>query len=246
LTRLSTSSTIREIAEMSVSAPEHRDHLRPPLECRESGERVVKVITAGVHEAFALSGLWRSSRVSPRNSRQDWASRCGVLGLGMRTTSSAMLLKVSAGDDIRIARFDRAMQDAFKWLVLDGMAERWGSVDESLNTDLDDIDIHYGKDCVLVALDGPLVVGTGILLLRAPEGEIVRMSVLRDYRRRGIAKKLLGELLRLASEYGVDRVLVETNAKWTEAQNLYEASGFKFTHSAPGEFGREIFYEFLI
>lgn len=39
---------------------------------------------------------------------------------------------------------------------------------------------------------------------------------------------------------------METNANWTEAQNLYEASGFKFTHSAPGEFGRESFYELRI
>lgn len=55
--------------------------------------------------------------------------------------------------------------------MLDGMAERWGSLDESLNTDLDDIDIHYGNDCVLVGLDGPLAVGTGILLLRATGGK---------------------------------------------------------------------------
>jgi GNAT superfamily N-acetyltransferase len=153
---------------------------------------------------------------------------------------------VSAEDDIRIVRFDHAMQDAFRLLVLDGMAERWVSVDESLNTDLDDIDTHYGNDCVLVALDGELVVGTGILLLRAAEGEIVRMSVHRTYRRRGIATQLLAELLHLASECGVNRVVVETNAKWNEARNLYEASGFKFAHSAPGDFGRESFYELLI
>jgi len=153
---------------------------------------------------------------------------------------------VSAGNDIRTARFDHGMQDAFRLLVLDGMTERWGSVDESLNTDLDDIDTHYGNDCVLVALDGALVVGTGILLLRAAEGEIVRMSVHRDYRRRGIATQLLAELLHLASEYGVIRIVVETNAKWTEARNLYETAGFTFTHSAPGAFGRESFYELLI
>jgi hypothetical protein len=46
-------------------------------------------------------------------------------------------LGVSADDDIRIARIDPAMQDAFRPLVLDGMAESWGSIDESLNTHLD-------------------------------------------------------------------------------------------------------------
>jgi GNAT superfamily N-acetyltransferase len=137
------------------------------------------------------------------------------------------------------------MQNAFKSLVLEGMAEHWGSVDESLNTDLDDIGTYYGNDCVLVALDDALVVGCGILLLRSAEGEIVRMSVHRDYRRRGIATLLLTELIGIASEYGITRIVVETNAKWKEAQSLYEASGFKFTHSAPGAFGLESFYELL-
>jgi GNAT superfamily N-acetyltransferase len=138
------------------------------------------------------------------------------------------------------------MKEAFRLLVLDGMAERWGSVDESLNTDLDDIDAHYASNCVLVALDGALVVGTGILLLRGAEGEIVRMSTHREYRRCGIATQLLAELVHQASEYGVIRIVVETNAKWKEARRLYESYGFKFTHSSPGAFGRESFYELLI
>ena len=145
-----------------------------------------------------------------------------------------------------MARCDRAMHDAFRSLVLDGMAERWGSVDESLNTDLDDIAAHYRNDSVLVALDGAKVVGTGILLVRGGEGEIVRLSVHRDYRRRGIARQLLAELVDLASGHGIKRIVVETNAKWREAHNLYEASGFTFTHSAPGAFGPECFFELWI
>ena len=138
------------------------------------------------------------------------------------------------------------MQDAFRALVLNGMAEHWRAVDESLNTDLDDIANHYDSDCVLVVLDSATVVGTGILLLQATEGEIVRMSVHRNYRRRGIAREILAELVNVATEYGVKRIVVETNAKWIEAQNLYGAFGFKFSHSAPGAFGRETFYELLI
>ena len=168
-------------------------------------------------------------------------SRAKESGIGLQCSAG-----VNTGSDIQIAPFDHAMQNAFRSLVLEGMAERWGSVDESLNTDLNDIAAHYAEDYVLVALDGALVVGTGILLIRAAEGEIVRMSVRRDYRRRGIATQLLAKLVHLASEYGVNRIVVETNAKWREAQNLYEAAGFKFTHSAPGDFGPETFYELLI
>ena len=57
-------------------------------------------------------------------------------------------LGVNTDDDIRIARFDPAMQDAFRPPVLDAMAESWGLIDESLNTDLDHIDAHYGNHCV--------------------------------------------------------------------------------------------------
>ena len=153
---------------------------------------------------------------------------------------------MSAEDEIRIVSFDRAFQDAFRLLVLDGMAERWGTVDASLNPDLEDIGMSYDGDGVLVALDGALVVGTGILMLRAPEGEIVRMAVRRGYRRRGIATRLLSELLSLAFKRGINRIVVETNAQWTEARNLYEKAGFTFTHSARGAFGDESFYELTI
>jgi GNAT superfamily N-acetyltransferase len=153
---------------------------------------------------------------------------------------------VGVEDDIRIVPFDPAFQDAFRLLVLDGMAERWGAVDASLNSDLDDIEVSYDGHSVLVALDGALVVGSGILMLRTPEGEIVRMAVQRDYRRRGIATRLLSELIYLASARGINRIVVETNARWTEARNLYEKVGFKFTHLAPGAFGDESFYELTI
>ena len=119
----------------------------------------------------------------------------------------------AAGTDIRIERFDPALQDAFRALVLDDMAERWGAVDESLNNDLDDIDSHYDNDCVLVALDNATVVGTGILLVRATEGAIVRMSVHRDYRRQGVARQVLAELVTYASGYGVVRIVVENECK---------------------------------
>lgn len=56
----------------------------------------------------------------------------------------------------------------------------------------------------------------------------------------------MSELIHLASERGINRIVVETNAKWSEARNLYEKGGFKFTHLAPGAFGDESFYELTI
>jgi GNAT superfamily N-acetyltransferase len=144
---------------------------------------------------------------------------------------------------IRIDRFNPLMQDAFRSLVLDGMAQRWGSADPTLMPDLYDVDARYVEDVVLVALDGEQVVGTGILVLRPGAGEIVRLSVHRDHRRKGIATRLVSALIELAGVHGVEQVVVETNAKWTDAQALYEGVGFTLTHYAPGDFGREAFYK---
>jgi ribosomal protein S18 acetylase RimI-like enzyme len=82
---------------------------------------------------------------------------------------------------------------------------------------------------VLVAVDSVAVVGTGTLLIRATEGEVVRMSVHRDYRRRGIARQVLADLVNRATGYGVKRIVVETDAEWIEAQKLYEAFSFNCT-----------------
>jgi GNAT superfamily N-acetyltransferase len=149
---------------------------------------------------------------------------------------------VAEAGSYRIAQFNPAMQDAFRSLVFDGMAERWGSVDASLNPDLSDVDGRYGEDIVLVALDGEQVVGTGILLLQSAPGEIVRMSVHRDHRRRGIATEVLSALVQEARTHAVEQIVVETNALWNDARALYEGAGFTLTHYAAGDFGREAFY----
>ena len=72
------------------------------------------------------------------------------------------------------------------------------------------------------------------------------MSVHRDHRRRGIATNLLAALIHLAPAYGINRIVVETNATWKEARTLYEKSGFTFMHAAEGLFGQESFYELKI
>lgn len=140
----------------------------------------------------------------------------------IRMSSSALTPKGSQPTAVGVS--DPWYRSAFGPLMLDGMAESWGSIDESLNTDLDHIDAHCGNHGVLVDVDGALVVRTGILLLRAEQREIVRMSVHRD--RRGVATRLLADLVLL-------RPSMEFIASWWRpiqggrgAQNLYLASGF--------------------
>ena len=120
-------------------------------------------------------------------------------------------------------------QDTVKGLILEGMGEHFGHIDESLNPDLDDIDANYaakGDAFFVVEMCGS-VVGTGALILVEENvGRIVRMSVDRAYRRRGIGKAIAEHLVRLAGRKDVERALVETNSDWDDAIRLYQRCGF--------------------
>jgi len=123
-------------------------------------------------------------------------------------------------------------QPAAQLLVLEGLGERWGWIDETRNPDLDDIAAHYlapGHYFVVVEQDGELI-GTGALVAEGADGEsagrIVRMSVAREHRGRGLGRALVEHLLDEARRRGYRRVLVETTREWHDAIRLYERCGF--------------------
>ena len=94
----------------------------------------------------------------------------GTLWVRGRNRILCNALRISTGDNLWIDRFNPAMQDASdRSCSLDWRSAR-GSVDRSLNADLNDVGTHYGKDCVLVALDVDQVVGTGIVCSDLPKG----------------------------------------------------------------------------
>ncbi len=115
------------------------------------------------------------------------------------------------------------------------MRDRWGDdYDPTSNPDLSDLDANYMTNARLFLVaemtdsnGADQIVGTGALV---PEGSgvsrILRVSVDRDWRRRGIAKALVAELLLAASKAGSTRVVVSTDTPWFEAIALYEATGF--------------------
>lgn len=121
-------------------------------------------------------------------------------------------------------------QAAVRRLVLAGLAERWGHLDETLNPDLDNIAGSYvvTGGAVLVAEHGGVIVGTGTLKYDgAGVGQIVRMSVASDARRQGLARRLVLALLNAARAAGCERVIVETMHNWHSAVALYVACGFR-------------------
>lgn len=129
-----------------------------------------------------------------------------------------------------IRPFTSADQSAACALILEGLGERFGFVDETRNPDLDDIAARYlalGHAFLVAELAGEIV-GTGGLIFE-PDGvgcQLVRVSVRRDLRRQGIARAIVEALLARARERGQQRVWVETDVPWHDAIALYERTGF--------------------
>jgi ribosomal protein S18 acetylase RimI-like enzyme len=125
--------------------------------------------------------------------------------------------------------FSPTDQEAAKQLILDGLAEHWGTLDLSLNLDLNDIQANYidsGGVFIVVEAEGKLI-GTGALL---PQGNhaarIVRVSVHPDFRRAGIGRAITAHLIESARLTGYAKLLVETTDTWEPAIRLYQDFGF--------------------
>lgn len=138
--------------------------------------------------------------------------------------------------EIDILPFQPEDQAAVKQLVLAGLAEHWGEIDPTKNPDLNDIPASYSKGTFLVARIQGRIVGCGALIPRAEKtGEIVRMSVAADMRRRGIARCILSQLIELARNKGFNQIILETTSTWTGVIEFYLRCGFHITHYKDGD-----------
>ncbi|MGN0327375.1 MAG: ribosomal protein S18-alanine N-acetyltransferase [Lachnospira sp.] len=59
------------------------------------------------------------------------------------------------------------------------------------------------------------------------EGNITNVAVAKDFRRRGVAKSLFGEMERQGRDKGVDIFFLEVRASNEAARKLYESLGYK-------------------
>jgi GNAT superfamily N-acetyltransferase len=145
---------------------------------------------------------------------------------------------------VEVRDFTPADQATVRALVLAGLADHWGEVDASLNPDLDDIAAAYAGGCTLVAEVDGAIVGTGTVVPRdALTAEIVRMSVARAARGRGIGRLLVDRLARRAADLGATRLVLETTADWHDTVAFYRSCGFEITHYDDGRFGRDAWFE---
>jgi GNAT superfamily N-acetyltransferase len=128
--------------------------------------------------------------------------------------------------NVVIRPFERRDQDAARRIILDGLGEHFGSINEEVNEDLADIGSSYAADVFLVAECDGILAGTGALVY---EGEgiarVQRMSVRRDLRRQGTGSALLDGLIEHARSLGCWRVVLETG-DWPDSIGFYRSRGF--------------------
>ena len=82
---------------------------------------------------------------------------------------------------------------------------------------------------VVARLDGGPVGCGALRCIDETTVEVKRMYVAPDGRRRGVARRILAELERLAAGHGYARIILETGARQPEALALYERSGYRRT-----------------
>jgi ribosomal protein S18 acetylase RimI-like enzyme len=128
-----------------------------------------------------------------------------------------------------IRTFTPSDQAAARHLILAGLGEHFGAVDETRNPDIDDITAKYigCGHLFLVAEDALGLVGTAALVFEGDAtAQVVRVSVAPRWRRRGLAKALVQHLMDAGRARGLARLWMETNDDWEPAICLYRACGF--------------------
>jgi ribosomal protein S18 acetylase RimI-like enzyme len=131
--------------------------------------------------------------------------------------------------EMRIRSFEASDQEQARRLILEGLGEHFGYIDETLNPDLEDILHNYilAGHIFVVACMGRELVGTGALISHGEgSSEMVRISTRKTYRRRGIGQAIVTYLVNVARQRGNRRIIVKTNASWHDAIHLYQRLGF--------------------
>lgn len=142
---------------------------------------------------------------------------------------------------ITIEHVNEQTAPSARQIILDGLEEHFGSLNPSFNEDLMDICKSYNPNHFFIAMvqDGtsiePNIVATGALvheksIMNEKYGRIVRMSVQKSWRRKGVGTSMLQHLCQVARELGMHCLVLETNLDWFDAIGFYKRFGFEETH----------------
>jgi ribosomal protein S18 acetylase RimI-like enzyme len=127
-------------------------------------------------------------------------------------------------DAVTIAPLTPPDHAAARQLLIDGLSERWGCYDAGFNPDIENFPSRLGDAMTVVAK------ASGQVVRSSRQGEIVRMSVARGWRRSGIGSGILDQLLAGARERRLESVILETTSSWESAVRFYARHGFRKSH----------------
>lgn len=133
----------------------------------------------------------------------------------------------------KIRPFAREDQVSCRELILQGLTEHYGSSSDPVkypNPDLDDIAKTYKNETFLVVeLEGEIIATGAVIEEDEKRGRVVRMSVRRQHRRKGIGTEILNELRNAAKERGYQQLVLETTMGWEYVKAFYLEYGFEIT-----------------
>ncbi|MCH4825189.1 GNAT family N-acetyltransferase [Planococcus halocryophilus] len=132
-------------------------------------------------------------------------------------------------EEIRIHQITKGFEEEARELILKGLEERFGFIDPTYNPDLKDISYSYSRrgTVFLVGIYNGRIICTGAITHEAPGvGRIERMSVLKGYRRIGVAKIMMYHLESWAKQEGYQQLVLETNGTWYSAIEFYKSQQY--------------------
>ncbi len=85
--------------------------------------------------------------------------------------------------------------------------------------------LRAGYCCWVLEVEGRMV-GHGVLSVAVGEAHILNVCVHPEWQGRGLGRRILERMLRLAREHEADTAFLEVRVSNTVAQRLYESAGF--------------------
>ena len=82
---------------------------------------------------------------------------------------------------------------------------------------------------VLIAETGAAVVGYAVVWFEGPDSHILNIAVDPEFRRRGVAGRMLDELIRISGKRNCERMYLEVRKNNTPARDFYLGRGFRIT-----------------